>query len=59
MVLLLWIFALSHCTSRFAKAIMCDRMERDNGSLDLEYLHYVENISAVTSMFTYQWCENI
>jgi len=28
-------------------------------SLGLEYLLYIENISAVTCVFTYQWCENI
>ena len=47
MVSLLWVlsFLNSSCTSRFAKAIMYDKMERDNGSSGLEYLLYIENIS--------------
>jgi len=42
MVSLLWVlyFLNSFWTSRFAKAIIWDEMERDNGSLGLKYLRY-------------------
>jgi len=43
----------SSCTSWFGKAMMHDEMKRDNGSLGLEYLPYVESISAATQVFTF------
>ena len=50
MVSLLWVLSFhdSDYTSQFAKAIMHDEMEKDNGSLGLKHLLYVENISAAT-----------
>ena len=38
-------FLNSSCASQFSKAIMRDKVERDNGSSGLEYLLYIENIS--------------